>query len=97
MRGGIDCAVIGDSVCLQVEVITLIDVAFGDGRPGNSSEILRLQDSHSAISKRNAENATKEPEGETFNEQLSRNPHLPGAKGRAYCKPLCSRLRPYQD
>src|SRR5262249_54972728 len=44
-----------------------------------SSEILRLQDSHSAIGKCDAENATKEPEGETFNEQLSRNPHPPGA------------------
>jgi hypothetical protein len=61
------------------------------------SEILRIQDSHSAIGKCDAENGAKEPEGETFNEQLSRNPHPPGAKGRANCKLLCSRLRPYQD
>jgi len=31
LRCGLDCAVVGDPVCLQVEPIALIDAAFGDG------------------------------------------------------------------
>lgn len=61
------------------------------------SEILRLQDSHGAIRKRDAESGANESEDETFNEQFSRNSPRPCAKGRANRELLRSRLRPYQD
>ena len=52
LYGGVDRAVIGDPVCLQVEAIALIDATFGDGRAaiGSGDGPVRACDSRSSRS-----------------------------------------------